>query len=83
MIKAYVLLTLTMGDTRETLEQIKQIEHIESIAVVSGIYDVVLTVNVKDLEELYELTYIKLCTIEGISKTTTFVVEKEIIPEED
>ena len=83
MIKAYVLLTLTMGDTTKALKEIKKIEHINSIAVVAGIYDVVLTVTVKNLEELYDLTYVKLCTITGIKETTTFIVEKEIIPEED
>ncbi len=82
MIKAYILLTLSMGNTKAVLNKLKEIDAIESIAVVAGIYDVILTVKVKDLEALYELTYIQL-EIEGIKETTTFVVEKEIIPEGD
>ena len=83
MVKAYVFLTLTMGDTKPVFKELKQIENIESIAVVAGVYDVILRVNVKDLEELYELTYVDISKIAGIKETTTFVVEKEIKPEED
>ncbi len=83
MVKAYILLTLRMGDTKSVLKELKQLEHIESIAVVAGIYDIILSVQVKDLEELYELTYVQISNIAGIEKTTTFVVEKEIKPEED
>ncbi|MHA1131403.1 MAG: Lrp/AsnC ligand binding domain-containing protein [Candidatus Helarchaeota archaeon] len=82
MIKAYVLLTLGMGHTKEVLKKLKAIEEIESIAVVAGVYDIILTVQVTDLEALYELTYIKL-EIEDIKETTTFIVEKEIIPKGD
>jgi DNA-binding Lrp family transcriptional regulator len=82
MIKVYILLTLSMGNTKAVLNKLKEIDTIESIAVVAGIYDIILTVKVKDLEALYELTYIQL-EIEGIKETTTFVVEKEIIPEGD
>ncbi len=82
MIKAYILLTLTMGDTKEALQELKKLG-IETIAVVAGIYDVILTVKVETLEELYDLTYVKLCSIKGIKETNTFIVEKEIRPEED
>lgn len=83
MVKAYIFLTLAMGDTKPVFKELKQIENIESIAVVAGVYDVILRVNVKDLEELYELTYVDISKITGIKETTTFVVEKEIKPEED
>lgn len=83
MVKAYIFLTLAMGDTKPVFKELKQIENIESIAVVAGVYDVILRVNVKDLEELYELTYVDISKIAGIKETTTFVVEKEIKPEED
>jgi len=71
-----------MGHTKEVLKKLKAIEEIESIAVVAGVYDIILTVQVTDLEALYELTYIKL-EIEDIKETTTFIVEKEIIPKGD
>ncbi len=83
MIKAYILLTLTLGDTKKILEEIKKLNYIESISVVTGHVDVVLTVSVNTLEELYELTYEKLSNIKGINNISTHIVEKEILAEEE
>jgi len=88
MIKAYILLTINLGSTKQVLDDLKKLERneltvIESISMVTGIYDVVIKVKVDTLEALYDLTYIHLSNIKGIEKLTTFVIEKEIIPEED
>lgn len=83
MIKAYILLTLSQCETSAIFENLKQLPHIESIAVVAGIYDVVIKVKVETLDQLYDLTYTNFSRIPGIKEMTTFIVEKEIIPEED
>ncbi|MEM2906864.1 MAG: Lrp/AsnC ligand binding domain-containing protein [Candidatus Odinarchaeota archaeon] len=82
MIKAYIMLNLSMGDTKRILEEIKKLNHIESISVVTGPFDIVLTVSVDRLEELYDLTYEGLASIAGINNISTHIVEKEIIAEE-
>ncbi|WEU40829.1 MAG: Lrp/AsnC ligand binding domain-containing protein [Candidatus Odinarchaeum yellowstonii] len=83
MIKAYIMLTLALGDTKRVLEEIKKLEHIDSISVVTGHVDVVLTVSVNNIEELYELTYEKLSNIKGITSISTHIVEKEMLAEEE
>ncbi|HUY01598.1 MAG TPA: Lrp/AsnC ligand binding domain-containing protein [Candidatus Deferrimicrobium sp.] len=83
MIKAYILLTLTMGQTQSVIDALKKLKNIESISVVTGSFDVVLKVSVETLDELYKVTYIDLSDTKGIKEITTFIVEKEIIPEED
>jgi DNA-binding Lrp family transcriptional regulator len=83
MIKAYILMTLTMGETQSVIDALKKLKHIESISVVTGAFDVVLKVHVETLDELYKVTYVDLSETKGIKEITTFIVEKEIIPEED
>jgi len=82
LIKAFVLLVLEMGATKEIFEKIKKLPFIESIAVVTGIYDVIIEVRVESLDQLYELTYQDFVAIKGIKEMTTFIVEKEILLDE-
>ncbi len=83
MIKAYIMLNLSLGNTKKILEEIKKLEYIDSISVVTGPVDVVLTVSVNRLEELYNLTYEKLSSIQGINNISTYIVEKEMLSEEE
>ncbi|MHA1835370.1 MAG: Lrp/AsnC family transcriptional regulator [Candidatus Odinarchaeia archaeon] len=82
MIKAYILLTLELGNTEHIIEEIKKIDNIESISVVTGPFDLILKVKVDNLDQLYNLTYITLSKISGIVEITTHVVEKELISDE-
>ncbi len=82
MIKAYVLITIQLGFTKAVLSEIKKMKNVESISVVTGEWDVVIKVHVENLDELYETTYLTLSNIKGIKDIITFIVEKEIIPEE-
>ncbi|MFX1297159.1 MAG: Lrp/AsnC ligand binding domain-containing protein [Promethearchaeota archaeon] len=82
MIKAYLLLTLKMGLTKQVVEEIKKIKGLESVAMVTGAFDVIVTVKVNNLEELYQLTFVTLSNIEGINNITTHIVEKEITSED-
>ena len=55
----------------------RRIENVEKISVVAGDYDVVVRVQVKSLDKLLKVTD-KLHMIDGVIKTTTQVIEKEI-----
>jgi DNA-binding Lrp family transcriptional regulator len=55
----------------------RKIENIEKISVVAGEYDIVVRVHVKHLENLLKVTE-KIQMIEGVKKTTTQVIEKEL-----
>lgn len=72
-----------MGKTKQVLEEIKKLSNVESISVVTGPFDIIITISVEKLEELYDLTYIKLAEIPGINQISTHIVEKEIISEHD
>ena len=55
----------------------RQIDNVAKISIIAGEYDIVVRAQVKNLEELLDVTD-KLQTIDGINKTTTQIIEKEI-----
>ncbi|MFO7836768.1 MAG: Lrp/AsnC ligand binding domain-containing protein [Candidatus Thorarchaeota archaeon] len=77
-IGAYVLMDIEIGETDEVVEKLREIDQARRISVTTGEYDIVLLLDVKDLEELYEITVHKIAQIPGIKETTTSVVEKVI-----
>ena len=77
MINAYILLTMRPGNSSNTIKEMRKIENVEKISVVAGEYDIVVRVHVKDLEKLLEVTN-EIQMVDGVKKTTTQVIEKEI-----
>jgi DNA-binding Lrp family transcriptional regulator len=55
----------------------RQIDNIAKISIIAGEYDIVVRAQVKNLEELLDVTD-KLQMVEGVNKTTTQIIEKEI-----
>ena len=77
MINAYILLLIKPGKTNKAIQEMRKIENVEKISIVAGDYDVVVRVHVKTLEKLLVVTD-KIQMIDGVKKTTTQVIEKEI-----
>jgi DNA-binding Lrp family transcriptional regulator len=77
MINAYILTMMKPGNAQKAIEEMKNIDHVEKISVVAGEFDIVVRVRVHDLEQLLDLTN-KLQMINGVEKTTTQIIEKEI-----
>jgi len=65
------------GKSDRIIKEMRKIENAEKISVVAGEYDIVVRVHVKTLEKLLKVTD-KLQLIDGVKKTTTQVIEKEI-----
>ena len=77
MINAYILIMMRPGNTDKAIAEMRKIENVEKISVVAGEYDIVVRVHVKHLENLLKVTE-KIQMIEGVKKTTTQVIEKEL-----
>lgn len=77
MINAYILISLKPGKSEKIIKEMRKIENVEKISIVAGDYDIVVRVHIKTLEKLLHVTN-KLQMIEGVKKTTTQVIEKEI-----
>jgi len=65
------------GNSSNNIKEMRKIENVEKISVVAGEYDIVVRVHVENLEELLEVTN-KIQMVDGVKKTTTQVIEKEI-----
>lgn len=77
MINAYILTVMRPGNSDKPIGEMRKIENVEKISVVAGEYDIVIRVRVKSLEGLLKVTN-KIQMINGVKKTTTQVIEKEI-----
>ena len=77
MINAYILISMRPGKTDIAIKEMRKIENVEKISIVAGDYDIVVRVQVKSLEKLLKVTD-KIQLIDGVKKTTTQVIEKEI-----
>jgi len=77
MVNAYILIMMRPGNTDKAITRMRKIENVEKISVVAGEYDIVVRVRVKSLEHLLKVTE-QLQMIEGVKKTTTQVIEKEL-----
>jgi len=55
----------------------RQLDNVAKISIIAGEYDIVVRAQVKNLEELLNVTD-QIQMIEGVTKTTTQIIEKEI-----
>ena len=77
MISAYILIHIKPGNSDKVITEMRKIENVTKISVVAGEFDIVVRVQVKSLDKLLKVTN-KLQMIEGVKKTTTQVIEKEL-----
>jgi DNA-binding Lrp family transcriptional regulator len=77
MMHAYILVTMKPGFSDQAIRDIRHIDHVEKVSVIAGAYDIVVRVGVKSMEDLLQVNT-QLQNINGLEKTTTHVIEKEI-----
>jgi len=77
MINAYILLNMKPGNNDKAIEKMRKIEDIAKISIVAGEYDIVVRAQVKSLDRLLKVTD-NIQMINGVIKTTTQIIEKEI-----
>ncbi len=65
------------GKSDKAIKDMRQIDNVVKISIIAGEYDIVVRAQVKNLEDLLDVTD-KLQMIEGVNKTTTQIIEKEI-----
>jgi len=65
------------GKTDKAIKEMRQISNVAKISIIAGEYDIVVRAQVKNLEELLDVTD-RIQMIDGVNKTTTQIIEKEI-----
>ncbi len=77
MIKAYILTEMQPGDYNKAIKEMEKIENIRKISVTAGDYDIIIRAEVSHIKDLMKLTN-KIHMIDGVNKTKTQVIEKEV-----
>ena len=77
MINAYILINMKPGNSDKAIAAMRKIDDVAKISVVAGEYDIVVRAQVKSLDRLLKVTD-KIQMIDGVAKTTTQIIEKEI-----
>ncbi len=72
--KAYVLIKVKAGKTKEVLKTLKKIAGVEQAHPCFGQPDIFSFVNVADEKTLSDLVISKVHTIEGVEETDTHIV---------
>ena len=74
-VKAYVLIEVQVGRTKDVVESLRGLEGVTSVDVVTGSYDAIAILERKTLNDVGELVTAKIHPVNGISRTVTcFVV---------
>jgi len=77
MINAYILINMKPGNSDKAIKEMRKIPDVAKISIVAGEFDIVIRAQVKSLDSLLKVTD-KIQMIDGVAKTTTQVIEKEI-----
>lgn len=70
-LKAFILIMSEIGKTKDVVSALGKVEGVKSVDAVIGPYDIIATVEAKDLEGIGNLVTKKIHPIPGVSRTTT------------
>jgi Lrp/AsnC family transcriptional regulator for asnA, asnC and gidA len=71
---AIVLLNTDIGSEDEVLEQLSRIEGVVEASIVYGVYDIVVKVKARSIEELKDIITNKIRKLAKVKSTLTMVV---------
>ena len=69
--KAFVLIEVAVGSSKEVIAALKQLKEATSIDVVTGPYDIIAIIEAETLSEIGDIVTGKIHPIAGISRTVT------------
>ncbi|MCP4749639.1 MAG: Lrp/AsnC family transcriptional regulator [Proteobacteria bacterium] len=68
---AYVLISIKAGAAREVFSQLQKLKNVLQMDVVTGPYDMIVTVQGSDFNQIGTLVMDKIQTIEGLTNSIT------------
>jgi DNA-binding Lrp family transcriptional regulator len=73
MVHAYILINTALGKALDVATEVCKIKEVKSACAVTGAYDIVVSVEVKELTNIAELVVKKIHCIEGVCSTQTLM----------
>jgi DNA-binding Lrp family transcriptional regulator len=78
MIVSYTLARVLPAQDKEVHTQVTALEEVKRVVLTYGLYDMMITIETENIEELDYTVFNKIRKIEGIVSTTTLIgAEKE------
>ncbi len=71
MVKAYILINVRSGKSREVLGKIKEMKQTIQASIVSGPYDIIALVQEGDFNSLGDFVVGNIQALEGVERTIT------------
>ncbi len=73
MVTTYTLARLIPTKDKDVIQKLLEFKQIKEVIITYGVYDLLIKIEVKDLEELDQFIFNKIRAIDGISSTTTLI----------
>ena len=73
MIEAHILLRVKPGMDSSVFEIVSKLRQVTNLETVYGEYDLIMSVEVKSMDDLDNLIFDSIRTIQGIQRTTTLI----------
>lgn len=73
-MKAYVLINVRVGKTREVVNKVQQIEGVKSVNACWGRPDIFSFMEIPNEKALADTVLLKIQTIDGVESTDTHIV---------
>jgi len=77
MVVSYTLARVQPTQDKEVYEQVLALEEVKDIVLAYGVYDMMITIETENIEELDYIVFNKIRKIEGIASTTTLISAKK------
>ena len=77
-VKAVILINTEVGKEEETLDALKNIPQVKEAYIVYGIYDLVVVIEAKALDEIRDIVVNRIRRIPTVKETITMVVVKSL-----
>ena len=77
MVRAYVLIEMTAGNSRNLVNSVTGFDGVRDVARVTGPYDVIVVLERDDVDKVAELVSEEIHSLAGVVRTTTCVSMSE------
>ena len=74
MVKAFVLLTASLGAERSVFESLKTMPNIKEADMLYGVYDIIVDVEAESLSELKDVINYKIRRMDDVDSSVTMIV---------
>jgi DNA-binding Lrp family transcriptional regulator len=75
-VKAFVLIEVAVGKTKEVVSALQKVEGIKSVEAVTGPYDIIAVMERPDVNAIGDLVTRNVHSISGIARTVTCLTVK-------